>query len=1101
MSERTQETEDAPPKKRSLLRRVFVVGTVSVLLLVGGAFALVAVYFDDIVNAQKDEHLPRVEAMLGRKVQVGDISTSFVPLGVEVRNVVVAGRKEGDAPLLELERVFFSAGVWHALKSAGTELQLNAMIIDGLTINLVREADGSLSYEDVLERLAEGPPPEEAPKPLDPEVIKFIQQLQLKRVALENSRFRLVDKATGGAAAETHINDLVVEMDDVVLASPFEVHVGAAVFAEKSNFDLRVKVGPVPIGKEGAPFPIHWIALKADGIDLSRAMPYLPAGTPMNIQSARFRADLRVDDPLQANGRIKIKGDLAVDKLSVGLMEAGKPFDFKISPNVEVDQKAGLVDLTGFAIAFDDMKITANGRVEGLNDPQPTFKNLTVKTDNLDLGRLTEMLPDIQSRLPKGSKLSGLFELDIAASGDPTNQQVKADVNLDAAGIVLPGAFAKPAGTPLNTQFEADRKDKDLDLKSLKLALGPMGLSLAGTIRNFDNPTFNITGDTGRFDINGLVRLLPNVAKAIPPDVKVAGQMRVKVSLLGNPSNIDSNVLLELAGANLAVPGTTIQGGGTVALTAKGDPSSAMAVNVDAGLTGLGVKAGDAFSKPAGTPFVVKLAATRAGEALNISSLVLDLGPLSVTGSGRATPGGAVDVNATIGRFSVAELATMLPALKESPIAGATLGMKLALAGNPNKQSTIKAGLEDFYFAMGSSSLTGKASVENLDAPKIRFTFSSPNLDLDEMFPPSDEAAPAEEGESGPLPPIVKKINAAGSLRIARGRSTGAAFTNFVATLTMAAGVLRFSALDFDAYEGHFTAAPTMLDLGATERVFDMNVAMRNVNAQMLLAEQADLPQTLSGRMNTQFKVKGRGNDWPAMSKTITGALGAQLQKGVFHGADVNSAVVEPVANKIPGGLIKKPKGVRGTALKSLAAKFSIANGKATLVEPMIAQTPQGPLELSGYIGLDKALNLTGTLKLNPATVAQMTANKVKTSKPMPVGLTIGGTVDSPRITGVEVGKLVELLGTELAKSMGLAQLMEAKEKALEAKRQAEAMARAKLNEAKAKAQAARKQATDIARKKKKELEDKARKKKAEAEKKAKAKAKKEAKKRLKGLF
>ena len=649
MSDDTFETDDGsfgdapahggpPPKKRSLFRRIFVIGTLSILLLVGGAFALVAVYFDDIVNAQKDEHLPRVEAVLGRKVQVGEISTSFVPLGVEVRNIVVAGKKEGDAPLVELKRVFFSAGVWHALKSAGTELQLNSMIIDGLTINLVREADGSLSYEDVLKRLAEGPPPEEAPKPLDPEVIKFIQQLKLKRVALENSRFRLLDKATGGAAAETHINDLVVEMDDVVLASPFEVHVGAAVFAEKSNFDLRVKVGPVPIGKEGAPFPIHWIALKADGIDLSRAMPYLPAGTPMSIQSATFGADLRIDDPLQATGRIKVKGDLSVKQLAVGVLEAGKPFDFKISPNVELDQKAGLVDLTGFAVSFDDMKITANGRIEGLNDGQPTFKDLTVKTDNLDLGRLTEMLPDLVRNLPKGSKLSGLFKLDISASGDPTNQVVKADVNLDEAGILLPGAFAKPVGTPLNTQFEADRKAKDLDLKSFKLALGPMGLTLAGTVRNFDNPTFNITGDTGRFDINGLVRLLPNVASAIPPDVKVAGQMRVNVSLLGNPTNIDSNVLLELAGANLAVPGTTIQGSGRVTLAAKGDPAKAMAVKVDAGLTGLGVKAGDAFSKPAGTPFVVKLDATRSGKSLNIASFLLNLGPLKVTGGGSAVP-------------------------------------------------------------------------------------------------------------------------------------------------------------------------------------------------------------------------------------------------------------------------------------------------------------------------------------------------------------------------------------------------------------------------------------------------------------------------------
>ena len=1099
MSETQPDLDEKPPKKRSLIRRVLVIGTLSVLLLVGGVTALVAVYFDDIVNAQKDEHLPRVQALLGRDVEVGNISTSFVPLGVEVRDIKVAGLKPGDAPLVELKRVFFSAGAWTAIKSAGTELQLNAMVVDGLTVNLVREKDGSLSYEDVLKRLSEGPPPEEAPQPLDPEVIKRLQQLQLKRVALENSRFRLIDRATGGAEAETHINQLSVEMDDVVLASPFEVKIGAAVFADAKNFDLRVKLGPVPIGKEGAGVPIHSIALKANGIDLSRALPYLPAGTPLAINSAKFEADIKIDDPLQAKGRIKVAGDLSVKQVALGLVEAGKPFDLKLSPNVEIDQKAGVIDLTGFAVSFDDMKITANGRVEGLNAEQPTFKDLTVKTDNLDLGRLTAMLPDLVGGMPKGTSLTGIFKLDVSASGDPTNQQVKADVNLDEAGIIIPGAFAKRAGTPLNTQFEADRKANDLDLKSLKLALGPMGLTLSGTVKDFDNPTFNIKGDTGRFDINGLVRMLPNVAKAIPPDVKVAGQMRVNVSLVGNPKNIDSQVLLELAGADLAVPGTTIKGGGRVMVLAKGDPSSAVSVNVDAELTGLGVRAGEAFAKPAGTPFVVKLAGSRSGETMNIGSLVLTLGPLNVSGSGRVAPN-AVDIKANIGRFSVAQLATMLPALKDSPIAAATLGMNLALAGNPNNQATIKAGLQEFYFAQGRSSLAGNASVENLDAPKIRFNFTSPNLDLDEMFPPSDEAAPAEEG-GGPLPPIVKKIDAAGGIRIAKGVSTGAAFTNFIAQLTMKNGVARFSALDFDAYGGHFSAAPTMMDLGAAQRSFDMNVSFKNVNAQQLLAEQADLPDTLSGRLSTQFKVKGKGNEWETMSKNLTGALGAQLQKGRFHGADVNSAVVTPVANAVPGGLVKKPKGVKGTPLSSLAAKFRIANGKATLVEPMVAKTPQGPLELDGYIGLDKALQLKGTLQLSEATVAKISGGRVKPKKPMPVGLTIGGTVDNPKISGVEVGELVKLMGGELAKSLGLEKVAAAKEQALAAKRQAEAMAREKAAEARRRANAAKNKAKAIADKKRKELEAKARKKKKEAEKKAKAKAKKEAKKRLKGLF
>ncbi len=1091
---------EQPKKKRSLLRRVIVVGGLSVVLLLGGVLALVATHFDDIVNAQKDEHLPRVEAILGRKVAIGDIKTSFIPLGVEVQNVVVKGRTEGEDPLLSVKKITFSAGIWQAIKSAGTELSLNAMVVDGLTVNLIREADGSLSYEDVLKRLSEGPPPEEAPKPLDPEVIKFVKQLQLKRVALQNARFRLLDKATGGAPAETAINKLLVEMNDVVLASPFELHVAAAVFADAENFDLRVKAGPIPIGEEGKPFPVESIAVKSTGIDLSKIMPYLPAGTPVAIQSAQFKADLKVEDPLAAKGRIKVKGSLGVDQLSVGLVKAGKPFNLKLSPNVEVDQKAGIVDLTGFELAFDDMVIKANGRVEGLNDARPSFKDLRVQTTNLDLGRLLAMLPDAASGLPKGSDIGGIFKLDVAASGDPSAQDIKADVNLDEAKLMIPGTFAKPAGTPLNTQVDAHVTSKDLDLKSLKVAVGPLALALAGTVKNFENPSFDIKGNTGRFDINGLVRMLPNVSGAVPPDVKIAGSMGIDVKLVGNPSDIDSQVVIELAGADLAVPGTTIKGGGRIELKAKGDPASSIGVNLDAALSALGIKAGDAFAKPAGTPFAIQVAATKGGNSVNISSLKLDLGPLGITGGGSLVPGGPVDIKANIGRFSVKELAALLPALKETPISAATLGMSLGLKGNPSKMSTIHAELSDFYFAQGRSSLTGKASVENPDAPKIRFDFNAPVLDLDEMFPPSGEEAPAEEG-GGEIPPIVKKLDVQGSIRIGQGVASAFPFTKFVATLTMQNGKAKFSKLDFDAYEGHFSAAPTSADVGAAVPSFDVNVSFRNVNAQKLLAEQADLPQTLSGRMSTKIKVAGKGKVWETMSKTMAGTLGATVLNGKFHGADVNEAIVQPVAAKVPGGLIKKPKGVGGMAFKKLEGQFEIVDGKLKLKEPMKMDTAEGPLELTGYIGLDKALNLTGKLGLSPKTIGLMTGNKVKVKEHVPVGLTIGGTVDDPKFTKVEVKELAEILIKELAKSMGLAKLEEAKAKAEEAARKAEAMARQKVAAAKAKANAAKKKAQAAADKKKKELERKAAAEKKKREKQAKDKAKKEAKKKMKGLF
>ena len=70
-------------------------------LAVGALFVFVDL--DEIVNEQKDLALPQVEEALGRKVSIGKIETSILPvLGVQVSKVEVAGAKTGDDPLLSI---------------------------------------------------------------------------------------------------------------------------------------------------------------------------------------------------------------------------------------------------------------------------------------------------------------------------------------------------------------------------------------------------------------------------------------------------------------------------------------------------------------------------------------------------------------------------------------------------------------------------------------------------------------------------------------------------------------------------------------------------------------------------------------------------------------------------------------------------------------------------------------------------------------------------------------------------------------------------------------------------------------------------------------
>ena len=1079
---------------------LLVLGVTGGLLAVGAGLFVWLFDFDEALNAQKDEHLPRVEALLGRKVTVGAIKTTFLPvLGATIEDVVVLGRTPDEAPLLKLDRLVFRVDLWTAVKSAGTDVKLEALLLEGLAVNLVREADGSLSYDDVLKRLAEGPPPEEAPKPLDPEARKFIENLQLQRIALVDGRFDLVDKATGGAPATTQIKKLNVELNDVVLSSPFDLRVRAAVFADAENFDLTVRVGPVPIGKPDAVLPIHKVKIEAKSIDLARIIPYLGEGFPLHLDSAAFSANLTIDDPTGAKGPIAVAGSLGLTKLA---LVGGEAFDIEAKPNLTFDPAAGALDLTGFSLDFAGMTVTASGKVDGLKTARPAFHGLKVATTGIDLGRLQTLLPPLAAALPKGMKLAGPLVFDVNATGDASAQTIAAVVDLDGARIFVPGALDKPAGTALHVRLDADTTPQAVTLKGMNLAVGGLNLTLTGSVSGLDTkPSFDLRGDTGSFPLGGLMRLLPAVNQAVPADVQIAGNLQLSALIEGDGQYLDAKVKVAISGADLEVPGVTVRGSGRIDASAVGNPSKSLVAKVDADLDGLEVKAGADFHKPAGTALSLHLDATSAGAATTVRSLTARIGPLDLQASGSANAGN-LDLRMTIQRFAVAGLTGLVPALKDGPLARATLGASVALKGNPSRPTTVEAQLDDFYFGVGRSSLAGKASVKNLDAPIVRFTFNSPHFDLDEVFPPAPGPAPPEpEGGGGPLPPIVQRIDAQGALRIADGKAVDIPFTDFVGELTMKSGVLRFSSLQFKAYDGTFSAAPTTVDLSGAKPAFDLNVKMDRVDANKLLTEQANQPNVLKGRMSTELQVKGKGEVWEELAPTLSGALGLALAEGELPGLNLESDLLGGVAKKIPQ--LKLPK-AGGTALKALAARFEIRNGRLELKEPLKTNTGSGPLTLDGAIGLDTSLHLTGTMELQPETLRRLSGGKVNPDKPIPVSLTIGGTLADPKVSGVDAEKLAVILVAAALGGLAGDQIEAAKKAAEEARRRAEAearkltdMARRKADEVKRKAQQAKTQALAAANKAKNDAQRKA---KAAADK-AKKDAAARAKKKLKGLF
>ncbi|MCA9542889.1 MAG: AsmA family protein [Myxococcales bacterium] len=1071
------------------MRKALKVLAILLVVFVAALGIFLAVFdLDETINTQKDEYLPELEKALGRKVDVGAIKTTLMPvLGAEIRDVKIAGAGT-DGPPVQIKALRFGVGLWDAIKSAGSTVALRELVVDGLVIDVTRHEDGSLNIDDILKRLAEGPPPEEAPKPLSPEAKQFLQNLTLKRVAIENAAIRFRDEATGGEPALIEIGDLLVEIKDAALVSPIEVTVSAALFGASKNLEVRTRLGPLPIG-EDKPLAIEHITVKLDGLDVAPVVPYLGEALPIGLKSAQITGGLKVTDPLHVGQGRALETDLSVAGLA---FEGGKPFAFGLKGAVATPRQSGRVEVSGLAVQIDAMKLNVKGNLTGLTTGRMNVEGFKISSEGLHFGELMARLPPLAKALPPGAKLDGPFTLSGELDGDAEEQRIAANVDLGPTLLRIPGAIAKPAGTPLGLQIDVTRLNNSLEIRKGDLNIGPMALTSKGKVLGLDKtPRVDIQAGTGRFSIDGLVRLLPAVSEAVPPDVKVAGQAEITVRAKGDASAFDAAVDVQLTGADLRAPGATLVGSGGLRATAKQGPAGGLAASLSADLSGLTVKAGDAVDKAAGVPTKIDVQLAKSGDRLQFGSFEVILGPLHLTGrGGMAQDGSNADVSLKLADFELAALAKILPGAIEGPMAQAKVGVDAGIKGNLAKPETVSVDVSSLRFALGRSQLSGTASVKNGPAPVIRFDLNAPQLHLDEIAPPGPEEAPAEEGGPVEIPEIAKVIDARGRIRIGRGSARGYEFNDFDGQITLQNGRLSFQKMDFRAFDGTFSAARTVADLRPAVPQLKLRVDLRQVNAALLLTQLADMGDALQGRLTTTVNVDAAGLDWPTMSKSLSGALNMQIIQGRLKGASLEQALFDPVQARLP---LLKGQRAKDLGLESLAGSFEVKDGQMRLKEPMSLMTPQGPMTLNGAIGLDQSLDLVGTVQVAPALVARISGGKINPAGPIPVGLKLAGTLTDPKFGGVEVDKLATALLTAAAGSQVAAAKAEAERLAAEAK----ARAQAEVDQAKARAQAE----ADKAKARAQAEADKAKARaKAEADK-AKKKASDKAKKALKGLF
>ncbi len=206
------------------------------LLLLVVVAAVVAALFDP--NDYRDQITALAQQHTGRELRIGgDLSLSFFPwLGVEVAQVELGNAPGfGPEPMARVEQAEARVKLLPLLRK---QVEVDTVVLDGLHLNLARNARGETNWQDLIPEAPppEAPPPEPSEQPTLPETLAA---LALEGIIVTDARVQWQDGVTG---QQVLIDDLRFETGALRFDAPIPLRTAFAFRLAEPNLDGNVRL-------------------------------------------------------------------------------------------------------------------------------------------------------------------------------------------------------------------------------------------------------------------------------------------------------------------------------------------------------------------------------------------------------------------------------------------------------------------------------------------------------------------------------------------------------------------------------------------------------------------------------------------------------------------------------------------------------------------------------------------------------------------------------------------------------------------------------------------------------------------------------------------
>jgi len=293
------------------------------------------------------------------------------------------------------------------------------------------------------------------------------------------------------------------------------------------------------------------------------------------------------------------------------------------------------------------------------------------------------------------------------------------------------------------------------------------------------------------------------------------------------------------------------------------------------------------------------------------------------------------------------------------------------------KEAKMKIGTSDF-------NLTGR--VNNFAAPKVKMSFQSQLMDLDEMLgsevkkeavkveataeqTPEEQAAQDAKTEAAvqntQRNKAIKNLEVEATAKIKKLIVKKAPLEDFDSEVTFKNLVLTLKKANLKAFSGKIqTTSEFDLSKKDPNYKFDGSVQGLNVNAAMV-NQFPEFDKFLEGDLNSKFSISGSGVTSQKVKNNLAGKGSFEILNGSWSGLSILKLVAEKLKS-IPQAGDKVGNVVVGNRFKFLKGNFNIKSARFNL-ENAVADLEEARtgLTMKGFVGFDKSMEMTG-LVLTP---------------------------------------------------------------------------------------------------------------------------------------